>query len=356
MTRTFFKLLACLPFAMTAATVAWIMTQSPFAAPLVERSIEQTRIAITRAMAREVTLAWLLPRVQVAILEEDVMQLALLLDLANDYGIALPRPMLDDIADIDRATSGFAARGSSCGACAVDINACQTLAQIGACALPFELTPAGDLNALRRAAVDYTSDTDIDRLDVGLAIIGLGATGALLATGGTSYSVKAGTSVLRLARRMGTLTPALAARLTDLVGGAVRWDRFGDLVRMQARPADLIDATKLSEVTDIGTSLRRVAAQTSVAETVSLLRYVDTTKDAARLARVSNAMGPKTRGAFEVLGKTRVMRAALRLSDLAITATIAIYALCLQVLLLAGQLCGTLCLRRARRIIQSSAI
>ncbi|SLN51994.1 hypothetical protein [Pseudooctadecabacter jejudonensis] len=338
-----------LPFVLTLTAVAWFLAQSPFSAPMVQATTAQIDRTLTRAMARDVDRAWLLPRVQDALLAEDLMRLDLLLGLANDHGVVLPRELIEDIAALDAATSGFVARTTGCGACAVDITACETLSQISLCAIPFELTPAGDVNALRRAGVDYLSGGDIDRLDVGLAVIGLGATGAVLATGGSSYSVKAGASVLRAARRLGMVTPALAARLTSLVGDAVRWDRLGDLARGRAAPQDLIVTAKMEELTGLGRSLGRMADTTSVAEAMTLLRFVDTPQEAARLARVTDAIGPRTRGAIEVLGKSRVLRATVRISNLAIGAAAALYLAVLQVLIFCGQQGCNLCIRSLRR-------
>ncbi len=352
MKRLFLLLLYLTPFSATAATVVWVVIQSPFAAPIVERNTVQIEAALTRAMAREVNLAWVLTRLQVAIINEDLMQLDLLLGLANEHGVILPVDLIYDIQDINDAATGLMARATTCGACAVDVTACATLTQIGTCALPFELTPAGDLNALRRAGGDYIAGDDVDRLDVGLAVIGLGATGAVLASGGTSYTIKAGTSVLRMARRLGTLSAPLAARLSSLVGDAVHWDRMGDLAALRIGPAAMVDSAKLAELSDLGGSLRRVAGNTSVAEAVSLLRHVDSAEDAARLARVSDAMGPKTRGAFEVLGKARVFRAAVRLSDLAIGAALAFYALGLQLLIFVVQQGANVCIRAGGRLVR----
>ncbi|MCF2906566.1 hypothetical protein L0666_16350 [Octadecabacter sp. CECT 8868] len=337
--------LLLLPFGLTLACVVWLVKQSPFAAPLMDRTSEQIEARLTRAMARDVDLAWLLPRVQDAIIQKDLIQMDMLVGLANDHGVVLPRTMVEDMIEIDAETHGLFARSVRCGSCAVNVANCDSLAQIGACALPFELTPAGDVNALRRAGLDYVAGDAIDRLDVGLAVVGLGATGAVIATGGTSYTVKAGTSVLRMARRLGTLSPELTTRLTGLIGDAVYWDRMGDLAALRMSPADMVNNVKLGELTEIGGSLRRVADYTSVAETVSLVRHVDNAQEAAQLARVTDALGPKTRGAFEVLGKTRVLRATARLSDLAIGAGVAIYALVMQILVFGAQQCGNICLR-----------
>ena len=49
-----------------------------------------------------------------------------------------------------------------------------------------------------------------------------------------------------------------------------------------------------------------------------LIRYVDDAADARTLANASDALGPKTLGRIEVLGKARFMRATVRASNLAV--------------------------------------
>lgn len=341
--------LAVLPFTLTGLTALWFLQQSPFSTPLIDRTPQQIEAVITRAMARQVDVAWLLPRLQDAVISQDLMQLELLLRLAADHAIALPPALIEDANAVIAAHSGLVTRGIACGACALDITACQTVSQIGACAIPFELTPAGDLNALRRAGMDYANGDQIDRLDVGLALVGLGATGAVVASGGTSYTLKAGTALIRMARRLGTLTPAMTAQLSALITDAVRWDRFTDLARGRVGPQDLVDQTRLNTLSDLGVSLQRVADDTSVASMVGLMRHLNTPADAARLARVSTALGPRTQGAFEVLGATRVFRATVRISNLALGAAAAIYVFLLQICIFAAQQGCNACLRAMAR-------
>ena len=57
----------------------------------------------------------------------------------------------------------------------------------------------------------------------------------------------------------------------------------------------------------------RVAEHSSVADALVLVRYADTPSELARLARVTEATGEEARGLFALLGKSRVMRATLRL-------------------------------------------
>lgn len=152
-----------------------------------------------------------------------------------------------------------------------------------------------------------------------------------------------------MARRLGTLTAPLTTRLGSLISDAVQWDRMGGLAALRIGPADVVDSAKLAE---LGGSLRRVADKTSGAEAILLLRHVDTAQEAARLARVSDALGPRTRGAFEVLGKARVFSAAVRISNLAIGAAAAIYLLALQLLIFTSQQYANGCVRATRRFLR----
>jgi len=196
---------------------------------------------------------------------------------------------------------------TDCAACMVDVATCPSIRQLAACAVPFELSPLGDANALRRAGVAWWSDDDIDELDAGLAVVGLGATGAIVFSGGSSLGVKAGAGALRIARRMGTLTPDLARLL------------------------DVTDVAKRPVLRAVAADLGAVRAATSVPDTLRLMRFVDTPEDAARLARIAEAVGPRTTRTLATLGKTRAFRATLRLSRMAAGTMILLWLCAVQI-------------------------
>ena len=301
--------LALSPFGLTAMTFVWLMTTNPFVAPFVARGTDQLAITLEREMARTVNPEWL----------------EMHIDLAQAYQIPLPPETLTLAGDIVAAQSGFVANSLSCAQCAVDISSCRSIAQLGACAVPFEVSPAGDLNALRRAGVNYATGAEVDGLDLGLALVGLGATAAIVVSGGTSGTIKLGAGLIRTARRLGSLTPDFARILGGAARLPVNWSRV---------PAYL--------------GGRR---NTDTAQALVLMRHIDSAEDAARLARVSDAAGPNTRRIMQVLGKSRVFRAMVRLSDATIGALAFGYALIVQILVFCGQQCGNLCLRRLRRLI-----
>jgi hypothetical protein len=64
--RLFRLFLTVAPLGATVGCFGWIALQSQFAEPFVDKSLAGTRIQLERAMAREIDLGWLLPRVQTA--------------------------------------------------------------------------------------------------------------------------------------------------------------------------------------------------------------------------------------------------------------------------------------------------
>lgn len=293
--------LLCLPFAAWLVPLVWALGSNPLSAPFVARSQAELSASLTRQMSRALQPEHLLRRIDAAVAEGDVLRLETLVQLAQDESVQLGDARQRAVAEI-RAQHG-ATDDTTCLQCALDIQVCSTLQQMGTCALPFELSPLGDANALRRNAEAWWSNSEVDRLETALATVGLGATGAALLSGGTAAvmaaPVKLGASVARVARRLGTLQPGLISGLRRLV----------------PEGSPLTSPTALRALRGPLAEMGTVVRNTSFADTVVLLRHADSPEDIARLARVAEAQGPATRATFDVLGKGRVFRTSLRLSD-----------------------------------------
>jgi len=326
-----------------------VLQQSPFTAPFIERSTSDALLALERATARTVTPEWLLPRLEAALAAEDRDRVAMLTELTYEYTIALPAPLADQIAASEAAQAGWLRSTTDCALCAYEIMSCPSLTLIATCAVPVELTPLGDINALRRAGMAALADQPVDQLEVGLAMVGLGASGLVMVSGGSTVTIKAGATVLRLARRMGTLTPGFTRTLRAASDIPVTWNRLPDFARGRAPLSSVTDTGRLSDLGRLAQNVGAIGRNTSTADALVLLRHVDSAEDAARMARLSAAAGPKTRRSVEVLGKTRAFRALTRLSNAAIAALALLYAFMLQILMLAGSWAGGKLLRALTR-------
>ncbi|WP_282026018.1 hypothetical protein [Limimaricola cinnabarinus] len=349
------RLLAVLPLGLTALALALLLSQNPFAAPYLERGTEAVALELRAALAREVTPDWYVAGMDRALLAEDLDAMRMIAATGARHGIAPSPALLGRMQALEARETGALAAARDCAVCAADITACPRVALLAMCGVTVEMTPLGDLNALRRAGQAAIAGEEIDRIEVALAGVGLGATGLVLASGGTSATVKVGATALRLARRMGKVSEGFAAELRRLSDVGFRPDRLDDLALGRVGIDEVADAAKLARVDELASDLGHVAAKTSLTDAVLMLEHVDDAADARRLARLSDAAGPETRATLDILGKGRAFRALVRLSDLAIGAAALVWLLAGQLLILVGERIGRLMLALLRAPLRAQA-
>ncbi len=324
------RLLLGLTAFLTFAGSLWVLAQSPFAAPYRDRTEAELKVALERVLGPEMTSERLAGRIGAALDAGEADEAAAVARLATGRGVTLPDEIVVRLAVAEAAADGWEA----CLACAWDPGNCPDLTRVAICNLPAEMTPFGDLNALRRAGQDWFSGEEVDRVDLSLAVVGLVATGAILLTAGSSASVKAGATGLRVARRIGALTPSLGDEVASLARRAIDWDRLGDVVLLRAGRETLLTPAG-GRLAGMAADVGRIGARTDAGDTLALLRYADTPDELAGVARVADATGAETRGAFAILGKARVIRATKRLTEMALLAIGLLSALAAQLLALA---------------------
>lgn len=293
------------------------IARSPGLAPLVARSSEEIVAATDRMMAATATPGHL-SRLIAARLNEDPrnwIALAALRDEAAARGIALPVPLAaayDAAFDDD---TGPAAQAADCAACLWDIAAC-SLSNVLICKAPILLTPVEDIRGIAKAGWDNAQGNPVDGIDLGLSIAGLGATSLILASGGTNATVKLGAGLARIARGMDLLSPRLAATMGDALRAGVDWAAL-PAVRSAGDLAGLVRADALAPVTAVMGDLGRIRRAVGTTGALHLLAHVDDAADARRMARATEALGTRSVGRIEVLGKARFLRATVRWSDAA---------------------------------------
>lgn len=309
------------------------ISASPALQPVITRSAAEIEAVTDRMMARAATPERLNALIEARLAESPRNWVALqaLAEVVEAQGHPLPAAYAQAWDD----ESGLMALSGNCLACIWDIGTC-SLSTALICKAPILLTPVEDLRGVVKAGADYTLGNPIDQLDLGLSVLGLGATAAFVATGGTSATVKAGTATIRLARGMGRLSPALAARMGAAVTDGIRWADL-PMVRSADDAAALLRTDALRPMIDTVADLGRVADATGPVPALHLLPLVDDASDARRLAHAAEALGPKTVSRAEVLGKSRLLRATLRYGDEAVALIVGMVGALLSLaLMLAG--------------------
>ncbi|HPD90920.1 MAG: hypothetical protein H6900_05935 [Rhodobacter sp.] len=294
---------------------AWDLAHTPGFSLLVQRGESGLVAAYERGAARAATPQALADRLQARLDQDprDWVVIDALSDLADAQGIALPDPLIARRDALKAADTGWIATGLDCAACAWDLRDC-TLSAALACGVAINVTPLGDVVALAREGGHYVAGAPVDQVDVGISFVGLAATGLVVVTGGTSLTVKAGAALLRVAHRMRRLAPGLLAVFRRAFVWGIDWARLpavrgaDDLARL-ARPRLIRPAVALAE--DLG----HLNARLGTRQTLHLMGAIDTPAEAARFARASDALGPRTLGTLEMMGKSRFLRLGMRLAN-----------------------------------------
>lgn len=326
------------------------LAADPGLRPFREAAAAEIVAATDRLLAREATPERLTALIEARLAETPRNWLALdaLEELAGERSIPLPAELTQALQAARDEESGFLAQSFDCARCAFDASQC-ALDKVILCHGPVALSPVGDIFGVSRAGIAWLDGTEVDEIDLALSIVGLGATAAILVSGGTSASLKTGAAVAKTARKMGRLSPRLMAMTEQAVREGVDWSSLpaarsvADLnraVRPQAFEAitnTLHDLSRLNDTTDARTALH-------------LLPLVDDAGDARKLARSAEALQGRLVGRAEVLGKTRLFRTTIRLSNAALSLLASLAGLALALAGLAGSVGQSLALRSLRRV------
>lgn len=287
-------------------------------APLRERTAAEIVAATDAMMARSATPQRMAELIAARLAEDprNWATLTALRDAAEEQGVALP-PELSIAFDRAKAEdSSLANMAGNCAACAWDIAAC-SLSTAMVCKLPILVTPVEDVRGVAKAGWDYVAGEDVDEVDLGLSIVGLGATALILFTGGTSETLKLGASAAKLARGMKILSPGLERMALTAVRTGVDWKA---LTRIDGSVESLTRAVRLDAfrpLADVTSDIGRMGAAIGPTSALHLLRYVDDAPQARQMARAAEALGPRTVARAEVLGPARLMRSTMRLTGTA---------------------------------------
>lgn len=290
--------------------------QSPVGGALVARADDQLDAAYARALARHATPEAISAQINLRLSEAPRNWVALegLFSLAEAQRVSLPDDVAHAYAIAHAQDHALSAKATSCAACAYDLRACTMGADL-ACGLAVNLTVAGDLLSLGRESGAWLRGEDVDQLDVTLSFIGIGATGLVVISAGSSYPLKLGVGLMKVAHRMGRVTPGVRRLYTRAFREGVDWARLPSLrnaddLALVTRSDALRPALEMTEALGV------IRARTGMDGALHLVGHFDTLSDAQQVARASRVLGPRTVGAFELFGKARFLRKGLRLSPL----------------------------------------
>ena len=178
-------------------------------------------------------------------------------------------------------------------------------------AVAADFTVVGDVRDLHQQYQNHQTGQAVNQLIVGLSGVGIGLTFATISTVGFTAPVKAGTSVLKLASKMGRLSTRFSQELVQKTQRAFNWNQFVRLskqnnhilgIKSAATQAYNPRAMKaLSLMADQANNIRKAS---STADSIHLLKYIDSSQDLAKLEKFVIKHGNHSKGILKVLGKS----------------------------------------------------
>lgn len=174
-----------------------------------------------------------------------------------------------------------------------------------------DFTVVGDVRDLHKEYAKYEQGEAVNELIVALSGVGIGLTALTVGSLGSAAPAKAGTSIIKLATKTQKITLRFQKHLIKLGRNVFDWSVFSKIAKKGKSLRNLRRAAKqayhpeaMKPLQNVAKRVNTIRKASSVADTVHLLKYVDTTKDLRRLEKVSLKHGTKTKGLLKLLGKT----------------------------------------------------
>ena len=259
------------------------------------------------------------------------------LELARDRGIVVD-PQLAARVDAANAPSAQVVRAAASFGHGLVTGAPEDLAGLAGTATG-DLFVFGDIRDAVREGAHLARGEPADELILGLACAGILVTAATYATLGAAAPERVGLSFVKAARRTGRLAAPVAEWMTRSVREVVDTKAFGVALGKASITAPgaalrlARDAVKLDRAEGVITMMRdvgRVRAKAGTGAALEGLKLSEGPRDVARLARLAETKGGKTRAILKLAGRAAfaLTVAVIDLLSWVFTAFCAVFGFC----------------------------
>lgn len=170
----------------------------------------------------------------------------------------------------------------------------------------------GDIRDAGREGLKLARGEDADELILGLSAVGLAVTAGTYATVGASLPVRVGISLVKVAKRTGRLSAALARSLTRAVRESVD---FAAVRRLAASPGavdgaalkGVVRPVRLAGLTRMLDDAARIQAKAGTRAALEGLKVAEGGRDLSRVARLADAKGGQTLAILKTLGRGAIV-------------------------------------------------
>ncbi len=176
--------------------------------------------------------------------------------------------------------------------------------------LSADFTVIGDARDLHQQYNLYEKGEKTNELIIVLSGAGIGLTAVTLGSLGIAAPIKMGTSLLKVATKTQRLTLRFQKILLKSGRKAFDWPAFRAMVKQDKSIANVRHAVKqayhpnaVEPLKLIAKRISNIRQSSSAADTIQMLKYIETTDDLRHLEKVTVKYGSKTKGMMKLLGK-----------------------------------------------------
>lgn len=261
--------------------------------------------------------------IEAALAADDAELAQSFVELARERGVALD-PALVAKVEASATASAQAAHGIGQFARGFVTGEPDDLASLAGTAVG-DLFVFGDARDAVREGVRLARGEEADTLILGLACVGLAVTAGTYASLGAGTPARVGLSVIKAARKTGRIgarfSGAMLHAVEEVVDGAALKQAFtrAAFVRpvIAVRAArEAVKIEKAGGLVDLVRDVGKVQSKAGTRAALDGLKLAEEPKDVARLARLAEAKGGKTRAIMKTLGRGAIVLGAA-LFDLA---------------------------------------
>ena len=171
-----------------------------------------------------------------------------------------------------------------------------------------DMTVVGDLRDLSKEGTKFIHSEKYDKIVLGVATVGVGLSASQLLSAGSTTPLKVGASVIKVAKKTGKITQSFLNIISSKLAKAVdmkllKTIDFSSINSIKKIKPTIAKSLKLGEISKLFGNINSVKKNTSLFDTVTLLKYVDKEKDLNKLVKVSSKYKKNTKGVLKVVGK-----------------------------------------------------
>jgi len=172
-----------------------------------------------------------------------------------------------------------------------------------------DLTLYGDIRDLQKEGSKYIDDMPYDAFILNISLVGIGLSVSQLLSAGAATPLKVGASVLKVAKKTGKLTKpftrVLSKRLSKTVDmKLLKTLEFNSIFKLENTTKTIAKSIDLKPVKTLFKDVNHIKSNTSIVDTISLMKYIDSPKELKQIGKISRRYKANTKGLMKVLGKS----------------------------------------------------